>query len=215
MAKALQCPACGNKHPLAGLPNAATFQCERCGRTLKVPAQFRPRPAGPEQANGPRSGTAPVPASGPARTAVAPPAPPPPVPESAPPPRKRVDGARPRKVLWPFRVLVWLIALPLGLLIVVVPARRLGFLSGQRLLDVVVGTGWSRYWRVLVIAPAWALATTLLVQLMFFGLRKLADRRQAIRAEREGRAEPEPEPELEPAAPSGGGRARGRRGRRR
>lgn len=210
MAKALQCPACGNKHPLAGLPNAATFQCERCGRTLKVPAQFRPRPAGPEQANGPRSGTAAMPASG-RRTAVAPP--PPPVPEGAPPPRKRVDGARPRKVLWPFRVLVWLIALPLGLLIVVVPARRLGFLSGQRLLDVVVGTGWSRYWRVLAIAPAWALVTTLLVQLMLFGLRKLADRRQTVRAEREDRAEPEPE--LEPAAPSGEGRARGRRGRRR
>jgi hypothetical protein len=151
-----------------------------------------------------------MPASG-RRTAVAPP--PPPVPEGAPPPRKRVDGARPRKVLWPFRVLVWLIALPLGLLIVVVPARRLGFLSGQRLLDVVVGTGWSRYWRVLAIAPAWALVTTLLVQLMLFGLSKLADRRQTVRAEREDRAEPEPE--LEPAAPSGEGRARGRRGRRR
>jgi hypothetical protein len=211
MAKALQCPACGNKHPLAGLPNAATFQCDRCGRTLKVPAQFRPQPAGSAQANGPGSGTSTMPASG-RRAAVAPPPPPQPVPESAPPPRKRVDGARPRKIAWPFRVLAWLIALPLGLFVVVAPARRLDFLSGQRLLDVVVGTGWSRYWRVLVIAPAWALVTTLLVHLMLFGLRKLADRRQAIRAERKGGDEPE----LESAAVSGEGRAgrRRRRGRR-
>lgn len=206
MAKALQCPACGNKHPLAGLPNAATFPCERCGRTLKVPAQFRPRPAGEAQANGPGSGTAMMPAAG--RRAV----PPPPAPESAPPPRTRVDGAGPRRVALPFRVLAWLIALPLGLVAVVVPARRLGFLSGQRLLDVVVGIGWSRYWRVLVIAPAWALVTTLLVHLMLFGLRKLADRREAIRTERQGAYEPEPEPES--AAVSGAGRA-GRRGRRR
>jgi hypothetical protein len=141
-------------------------------------------------------------------------APPPPIPESTPSPRRRVDGTGPRKVAWPFRVLAWLIALPLGLFAVVVPARRLGFLSGQRLLDVVVGTGWSRYWRVLLIAPAWALVTTLLVHLMLFGLRKLGERRQAIRAEREGRPESEPERPREPAAASGEGRARGRRRRR-
>ena len=210
MAKALQCPACGNKHPLGGLPNAATFSCERCGRTLKVPAQFRPQPAGTAQSNGPAGATAAMPASG-DRAAV-----PPPIPESTPSPRRRVDGTGPRKVAWPFRMLAWLIALPLGLFAVVVPARRLGFLSGQRLLDVVVGTGWSRYWRVLVIAPAWALVTTLLVHLMLFGLRKLVERRDAIRAERQGRAAPAPEsePPREPAAASEG-RAGGRRRRRR
>ncbi|MGH9033886.1 MAG: hypothetical protein ACRDZV_17310, partial [Acidimicrobiia bacterium] len=109
MAKALQCPACGNKHPLSALPNATTFPCERCGRTLKVPAQFRPPPAGQPQSNGPAGATATMPASG--RGAV-----PPPMPEGAPPPRRSVDGARPRKVAWPFRVLAWLVALPVGLL---------------------------------------------------------------------------------------------------
>jgi len=209
MAKALQCPACGNKHPLGGLPNAATFSCERCGRTLKVPAQFRPRPAGAAQSNGPAGATATLPAS--ARREAAPP----PIPETAPAPRRGVDGTGPRKVAWPFRILAWLIALPLGLFAVVVPARRLGFLSGQRLLDVVVGTGWSRYWRVLLIAPAWALVTTLLVHLMLFGLRKLGERRRTIRAERAGAPEREPAAEREPVAASGEGRVGGRRRRRR
>jgi hypothetical protein len=207
MAKALQCPACGNKHPLGGLPNAATFSCEGCGRTLKVPAQFRPRPAGTAQSNGPAGATAAMPASGRRQAA------PPPIPESTPSPRRRVDGTGPRKVAWPFRVLAWLIALPLGLFAVVVPARRLGFLSGQRLLDVVVGTGWSRYWRVLLIAPAWALVTTLLVHLMLFGLRKLGERRRAIRAERQGRPGAEPERPREPAAASAAGRGSRRRRR--
>jgi hypothetical protein len=206
MARALQCPACGNKHPLSELPDAATFQCERCGRTLKVPAQFRPQPASDAQSNGPARATATMPAPAPAPV---PPEPPSPAPERRRAARARADGTGPRKVAWPFHVLAWLIALPLGLLAVVVPARRFGFLSGQRLLDVVVGTEWSRYWRVLLIAPAWALVTTLLVHLMLFGLRKLGDRRAAIKAERDGRAMPEPEPE--PAAASGSQRASSRR----
>jgi hypothetical protein len=209
MARALQCPACGNKHPLSELPDAATFQCERCGRTLKVPAQFRPQPASDAQSNGPARATATMPAPAPAP---APPeTPPPPVPERRRAARARVDGTGPRKVAWPFRVLAWLIALPLGLLAVVAPARRFGFLSGQRLLDVVVGTEWSRYWRVLLIAPAWALVTTLLVHLMLFGLRKLGDRRAAIRAERDGRAVAEPEPAVASSPQRAGGRPRASR----
>jgi hypothetical protein len=82
-------------------------------------------------------------------------------------------------------LLAWLVAIPVGLVAVVYPARKLGFLSGQHLLDVIVDTGWGRYWRVLAIAPAWALVTTVLVQLMLFGLRRLGDRRRRIQAERE------------------------------
>jgi hypothetical protein len=165
------------------LPDAATFHCTRCGRTLKVPAQLRPQGGGRPRAAAPADGTNVTPA--PPR----PPAEPAPV---APPARRRRedDGTGSHKVMWPLRLLAWLIALPVGLVAVVVPARRIGFLSGQRLLDVVVTTGWSRYWRVLAIAPAWALVTTLLVQLMLFGMRKLGDRRRAIKAERE-RAAPD------------------------
>ena len=189
MAKALQCPACGNRHSLSSLPDAATFRCTRCGRVLKVPAQLRPHAGAPRPA---------PPADEPAPAA--------PAPEAPPRRRRRDDGTGPRPVPLPLRLLAWLIALPVGLIAVVAPARRFGFLSGQRLLDVVVGIGWSRYWRVLVIAPAWALVTTLLVQLMIFGMRKLGDRRRAIKAEREGAP-----PEEAVAGPS---RRRGSRGRR-
>lgn len=120
----------------------------------------------------------------PRRTAAPPPVAPPEAPPLEAPSQRRKDGAAPRKVPLLLRLLAWVIALPVGLIAVVVPARRLGFLSGQRLLDVVVGTGWSRYWRVLVIAPAWALVTTLLVHLMIYGMRKLGDRRRAVKAER-------------------------------
>jgi len=108
-------------------------------------------------------------------------------------------------VAWPFRVIAWLVAVPIGLIVVVVPARKAGFLSGQRLLDVLVGTGWNRYWRVLAIAPAWALVTAVLVQLMLLGMRKLGDRRRAIRGGREPGA-------ADPGTNSSGGR-RGRGGR--
>jgi hypothetical protein len=87
-------------------------------------------------------------------------------------------------VAWPFRLIAWVVALPVGLVAVIVPARRFGFLSGQRLLDVLVGTGYGRYWRVLVIAPAWALVTAVLVQLILLGMRKLGDRRRAVRGQR-------------------------------
>ena len=37
MGRALECPACGAKHPVASLPPTPTFRCERCGQTLRVP----------------------------------------------------------------------------------------------------------------------------------------------------------------------------------
>ncbi len=43
MAPVLQCPDCSTKHPLDVASSASAFRCEGCGRTLKVPAQFRRR----------------------------------------------------------------------------------------------------------------------------------------------------------------------------
>jgi hypothetical protein len=183
MAKALQCPACGNKHPISVLPDAPTFRCEQCGRALKVPAQVRPAAVTAARAarerDAARTATMPAPSRAAAGGAAvtAPPAPSPPAPR-----REAVRTVSRPRVIWPLRLLAWLVALPVGLVAVVWPARELGFLSGQRLLDVVVGTGWSRYWRVLAIAPAWALVTAVLVQLMVFAFRKLSARRRAVRA---------------------------------
>ena len=41
MAPVLQCPDCGTKHPIDVASSAAAFRCNGCGRTLKVPEQFR------------------------------------------------------------------------------------------------------------------------------------------------------------------------------
>jgi hypothetical protein len=176
VAKALQCPACGNKTPLSALPDAPVFGCAQCGRSLKVPSQLRPGRAGAPSAAAarPAARTATMPA--PARTAPAPT----PTPRRAPTPPV---GRKP--VALPLRLLAWLIAIPVGLVAVVYPARELGFLSGQNLLDVIVDTGWARYWRVIAIAPLWALVTAVLVQLMVFGMRRLGDRRRRVRTERE------------------------------
>ena len=55
MAPVLQCPDCGTKHPLDVASDAAAFRCSGCGRTLKVPAQFRAAPveAAPFRSRGP------------------------------------------------------------------------------------------------------------------------------------------------------------------
>ena len=46
MAPVLQCPDCGTKHPIDVASDAAAFRCSGCGRTLKVPEQFRAAAAG-------------------------------------------------------------------------------------------------------------------------------------------------------------------------
>ncbi|MGI8795055.1 MAG: hypothetical protein ACR2IR_00460 [Acidimicrobiia bacterium] len=125
-------------------------------------------------------------------------------------------------------MIAWLVAVPVGLIVVVAPARKFGFLSGQRLLDVLVGTGYGRYWRVLAIAPAWALVTAILVQLMLIGMRKLGDRRRAVAGQR-GPSDVDPDANTSRAARrdgrgrgfrqgggrQGGGRQGGGRGSRR
>jgi len=128
----------------------------------------------------PAGGGAAAPAAA-AGAVAAPPAPPPPRPPTPSRRDRRPPAAPdPNRVAWPFRLIAWLVAVPVGLIVVVYPARKFGFLSGQRLLDVLVGTGYGRYWRVLVIAPVWALVTAVLVQLIVLGVRKLGDRRRAI-----------------------------------
>jgi hypothetical protein len=110
----------------------------------------------------------------------------------------------------------WVVALPAGLFLVVYPARKLGFLSGQKLVDVIVGTSWNRYWRVLAIAPMWALVTTIIVQLILLAGRALSRRRRQIRDEQANppstsrgggsRTAPAPAPRSRPPT-NGSGRA--------
>jgi hypothetical protein len=98
----------------------------------------------------------------------------------------------------PLRVLAWVAALALGLVVTLWVARVTGWLSGDRLVDVFIQTGLARYIRVIAIAPVWAMFTTLLLTLFLEGGRALARRRAEKRAaeassRRRGRRD-EPEP---------------------
>lgn len=82
------------------------------------------------------------------------------------------------------RVLAWVIALPLGLLIVGIPARQGGYLSSQKLLDVIVKRDLGRFVPLVVVVLLWALVSALLVTLFVEGGRRLRQRRRR-RSERD------------------------------
>ena len=92
-------------------------------------------------------------------------------------PRPSTDAPRTDAVALPLRVLAWVVALALGLVVTIWVARVTGWLSGDRLVDVFVGTGITRYIRVIAVAPVWAMFTTLLLTLFLEGGRALARRR--------------------------------------
>jgi hypothetical protein len=194
MAKAIQCPSCGNKHRVTNLPDAPTFTCENCGQPLKVPAQFRP-----SVMDSPRHVRQPDP-HGADATAVLPPRPAPapaPVPAPAPRPRPARSEAEPAStdaVSKPLRIVAWVVAMVLGLVITLWVARVTGWLSGDRLVDVFTQEGWARYIRVVAVAPVWALFTTLLLTMFLEGGRALARRRAEKRAESAASRRDESEP---------------------
>ena len=102
-----------------------------------------------------------------------------------PPSPRGVSGRRPSKsraqLPWPLRLLAWVIAIPLGLALVGIPARRAGYLSSQKLLDIVIERDLDRYLPLAVIVVLWALVTALLVQLLIEGGGWLMRRHQARR----------------------------------
>jgi uncharacterized integral membrane protein len=82
------------------------------------------------------------------------------------------------------RVLAWLVALPLGLVIVGLPARKAGYLSSQKLLDVIVKSDMSRFVPIVVIILLWALVSAALVTVFVEGGRRLRARRRDKHDER-------------------------------
>jgi hypothetical protein len=90
----------------------------------------------------------------------------------------RGDATPRRRVHWYWRILAWVVAVPLGLLITGWPALQLDLINKDDLLDVFVGEGSGRYVRLLVFAAAWALVTALLVQLLVEGGRWWSQRRR-------------------------------------
>jgi hypothetical protein len=193
MAPALECPACGARHRLDGREPDSVFRCVRCGQKLLVPAAAgagapppprrsgvpgapRPSSAGVVTVTVPASGSSPAgPKQGPP-TAVAPP----------PAPRARAK--------WYWRLLAWVVAVPLGFVITVWPSYELGIISKDDLLDVFVGTGADRYLRLGAVTAIWAVVTALLVQLFVEGGRMWAAHRRARRDRRRTGSGPAPVP---------------------
>jgi len=144
MAPVLQCPDCNTKHPIDVAP-AAVFRCNGCGRTLKVPPQFQ-HALDPDR-------TAAVPATGDAR----------PSPNGGHPLSRRNVRAQAGVVPFWIRLLVWLVAVPLGFVLVFGFARAIGVLSQSQLEDVFLETGWDRFWPVARLLPFVALVTAAIV----------------------------------------------------
>jgi hypothetical protein len=86
------------------------------------------------------------------------------------------------KVHWYWRLLAWIVAVPLGFLITAWPAYKLGFITKDDLLDIFVGTGIGRYVRLAGVTLAWAIVTALLVQLFVEGGRMRANRKRRQQA---------------------------------
>jgi hypothetical protein len=100
-----------------------------------------------------------------------------------PPAARPAAAPAPRaKVHWYWRVVAWIVAVPLGFLVTAWPAYKFGFIEKTDLLDIFVGTGIGRYVRLGVVTLVWAVVTALLVQLFVEGGRARANRRRRDRA---------------------------------
>jgi hypothetical protein len=209
MAKALQCPNCRARYPIADLGGDPTFPCEQCGQILKVPGKIAASDTNGDHGSRPGATTV-----APAAAEVSPDEPDVAAEAEAPPDSKGAKKAAKRRqrasrraerkqapdhVPWPLRLLAWIVALPLGAIVVVFPARRFGLLTTFDLADVIIGTGSGRYVRLGIVVALWALATAIFVQIFLVGGRALVGRVRAGRTEPGAAPEPEPEPVPAPA----------------
>lgn len=177
MAPVLQCPDCGEKHPLATVPTSGAFPCRSCGRVLKVPESGTPAPPAPAP---------PTPA--PVATAVARPAAADPTSTRVVPavdgpalgalsPKSRRPAAHLGSVPWWLRLLLWIVAVPVSFLLVFVIARGLSVFTTNQLSDLFLANDNARFWPVARLLPFVALLTATLVQLGVYLLARLRGRK--------------------------------------
>ena len=188
MAPVLQCPDCGSKHPLGEVPEAGSFPCKGCGRVLKVPervsqaarpeaapTRVEPAAAAPTRVEPP---VPPTVASEPSATAVMPvvetnprPEPVAPTPASRPIPDRKLG----KVPIW-MRFLMWIVAVPLGFMIVFVVARAFGVFTSSQLSDVFLASDTDRFWPIARVLPFVALVTALIVQTGVYAIARLRGR---------------------------------------
>jgi len=190
MAPVLQCPDCGERHPLSQVPTQGAFPCRSCGRVLKVPEAVGQRAAAQTAA------ARPVPV---ASASVSPTGPVTPLEEVAAPPAaaaaatsaaapavdglgalaprsSRRSGHRLGSVPWWMRLLLWFIAVPLAFMSVFLVARAFGLFTTNQLSDLFLANDTSRFWPVARLLPFVALVTALLVTLGVYLLARLRGR---------------------------------------
>lgn len=170
MAPVLQCPDCATKHSLDVAAGRSSFRCSGCGRVLKVPERFRPpaptvRPGSSDAPPPPRGRTT---AGGPATATFGRERLPAPKPNGMP--TRRVQRALAGSVPFWARALLWLVAVPLGFVVVFGSARAAGALSTNQLQDLFLETGWNRFWPVARLLPFVALVTAATVHFSVLGL---------------------------------------------
>ncbi|HEV7524452.1 MAG TPA: hypothetical protein VGP92_05770 [Acidimicrobiia bacterium] len=191
MAPVLQCPDCGEKHPLSRVPDAGAFACDGCGRVLKVPeAVGQRRAAAAAAAAAPPP--VPTPAVRPTPVASAVANPNAAAPESATRAVPAVDeqalgalsgrtGRRPTARLAPvprwMRLLLWFVAVPLSFMFVFLTARAVGMFTTNQLSDVFLANNTGRFVPVARLLPFVALMTAVLVHGGVYLVARLRGRR--------------------------------------
>lgn len=180
MARAIRCGSCGASNPLESKVGVTTQMCHSCGAAITIPPSAQIRRAS-DRPTRPPTTPAPVKQRSPRR------APANPVIGTAP-------ASQPRKRPWLVRVLAWVLALPLALLLVGIPARLGGYLTSQKFLDVIIKNNITRFFPVLLIILAWALVTVILVTLIVEILSFLLDLRHSRLVEKNS-------PSYQPQAP--------------
>ena len=195
MAPVLQCPDCGQKHPIAKVPSQGAFPCAGCGRVLKVPEGVGPRAGA---ASTPDPDAPPTPRPVPVATAVSRPGG-----ASADPAATRaipaIDeqaqalgalsgrvGRRPvarlGRVPWWMRLLLWFVAVPLAFLVVFFVARAFSLFTSNQLSDLFLANDTSRFWPVARLLPFVALVTASFVHGGVYLLARLRGRSRGGRS---------------------------------
>ena len=208
MAHSFECPACGAHTRVHSITDAGSMSCERCGHALRIsgaatppppprrggsvssgagapPPRRRKRGGGDQRGGDQGDSTSELPQGKRGAVTTAAPSGPVMVGTSgaagvpAPPAGRR---GRERRYSRTARLLAWVAALPIALVAVGWPARKAGYLTGQKLLDVIVEHDVGRFIPLLVIVALWALVTAVLVTLFLEGAHWFAARRTERRA---------------------------------
>jgi len=205
VAPVLQCPDCGEKHPVARVPQSGAFPCNGCGRVLKVPEVVGQRAAaagaaaaataGTDGSDGRQSTTPPTVRPVPIATAVVSPSGTsidgnanaataiPQLDKDAlsalSPDSKRFgrESARLGRVPWWMRFILWVIAVPLGFFVVFSIARAFNLFTSNQLSDLFLANNPGRFWPAARLLPFVALVTASIVQLGVYLLARWRGRR--------------------------------------